>query len=108
MWKSDRQRTLNEYAFPKETTEADRRRIRGYFGDLVLRYTARRIYSRLGNRTGITPYEVIAMDSDTVAIRYWDSSLEEKRIQHIHFEDDCFWISLGDRNREFFKRAHKG
>ncbi len=106
-WRSDGRRTLKEYSFPEDSTDKDRRRIRRYFGDLILRYTARRIYSRLRDRKGITPYTVIAMDSESVAILYWDSLLEEHRIQHIHFEGDRFWISLGDRNREFFRRVHE-
>ena len=106
-WRSDGSRTLKEYSFPESSTPKDRRRIRSYFGDLILKYTARRIYSRLKDWKDITPYTILAMDSDSVAILYWDSLLEEHRIQHIHFEEDRFWISLGDRNREFFKRLHE-
>lgn len=71
----------------------------GLFGHLKLHYTARYLYSDLKGFRERAQYEVVAMDADSVAIL-----CSPEQIQHIHFEDGHYWISLG-RNREWFKRV---
>lgn len=103
-WKSDGRRTVAEWRFAKRLTPERRRKFLAIFGRLRLTYTRRRIHGALGEYRFTHPYEVLAADSDTVAIRYRDEAgTSEWRIQHIHFEGDHYWIALG-RNREWFRR----
>jgi len=76
------------------------------FGHLTLRYTQTRLYSDYQGHKEIQKFEVVAADSDSIAITLWDSLLEESRIRHIHFEGDRYWISIGHQ-REWFKRVTK-
>jgi len=80
----------------------------GIFGKLRITYTPTRIRGVLRDYRFIQPYELLAADSDTVAIRYHDSQLTgEWCIQHIQFDGhDRFWVALGP-NREWFRRVKK-
>jgi len=98
-WRSDRRKTMAEFAWPR-SMKADRRKwFAGLFGHLKLRYTPRYVYSDLKGFCERDRYEVVAMDADSVAIVYGAG-----QILHIHFEDDWYWISCG-RQREWFKRV---
>lgn len=98
-WRSDRRRTMAEWIWPRSMKPDRRKWFAGLFGHLKLRYTPRYLYSDLKGFCERDLYEVVAMDSDSVAIL-----CSPGRILHIHFEDDHYWISLG-RNREWFKRV---
>jgi len=78
----------------------------GIFGKLRITYTRTRIRSVLRDYRLIQPYELLATDSDTVAIRYHDTQLSgDWCIQHIHFSGrNRYWIALGP-NREWFQRV---
>ena len=79
------------------------KRVADISGHLTLRSTRGRVYSEFKGSCDAQEYEVLAADSDSVAIVYLDSVFKERRIQHIHFDGDHYWIALG-RNREFFRR----
>ena len=50
-------------------------------------------------------YEVLASDSDSVAILIWHSVFNERRIYHIHFDGaDRYWIDAWG-HVEWFKRV---
>jgi len=76
------------------------------FGHLTLRYTQTRLYSDYQGHKETQQFEIVATDSDSVAITLWDSELKEFRIRHIHFEGDRYWISIG-RQREWFRKVIK-
>jgi len=105
-WRSDRTPTVKEWHFTKRLTPKRRRKVLDIFGHLRITYTRTRIRGVLRDYRFTTRYEVLATDSDTVAIRYEDAQLTgEWRIQHIHFEGrDRYWIALR-RNREWFRRV---
>lgn len=104
-WRTDRRRTVAEWHFAKRLAPRRRRKFLAIFGKLRLTYTPTRIRGVYGDYRYIQRYEVLATDSDTVAIRYEDKQVTGQwRIQHIHFEKgDHYWIALGG-NREWFKR----
>lgn len=105
-WHSDRRRTLKDWTWRRGWPARKRKKLASIFGHLTLRYTRTRLYSDYQGHKEIEQYEIIAADSDSVAIRRWDTLLEEWRIRHIHFEGDRYWISIG-RQREWFKRVTK-
>jgi hypothetical protein len=105
-WKSDRPATIKEWHFPKKITPELRRWFLKIFGDLSVTYTRTRIRGVFREHRYVQRYELLAVDGDSVAIRYEDTLLFGSwRIQHIHFEGcDRYWIALGC-NREWFKRV---
>jgi hypothetical protein len=105
-WRSDRGRTVAEWRFAKRLSPERRRKFLGIFGKLRLTYSAARIRGVYGDYRFTQRYDVLAIDSDSVAIRYEDTQVTGQwRIQHIRFEKgDRYWIALG-RNREWFKRV---
>ena len=105
-WQSDRDRTVSEWRFKKRLTTVRRRKFLDIFGHLRVTYTRTRIRGVLPDYRFTQRYELLAVDSDTVAIRYEDAQVAgEWRIQHIHFEGrNHYWIALG-HNREWFRRV---
>jgi hypothetical protein len=102
-WRSDRRRTMREWVYARPGTPKRRRQTADIFGHLTLRFTKSRLYSEFRGHRDVQDYEIVAADSDSVAIVHWDRLLEERRIQHIHFEGEHYWITLG-RNREWFRK----
>jgi hypothetical protein len=95
-----------DWRFSKRLTPEKRRKFLAIFGKLRITYTRTRIRGIYGDYRFAQRYEVVATDSDSVAIRYEDKQVTGQwRIQHIHFEgENHYWIALG-RNREWFKRV---
>ena len=106
-WRSDKRRTLKEWAFKPGLARRHRQRFRGIFGRLKITYTRRRIHSVLGRWRYAGQYHVIGRDANSVAIMYWDVLCQEWQIEHIHFDGkDSYWVSVG-WNREFFRRVRR-
>lgn len=75
------------------------------FGHLTIRYTRQRAHAEFKGHKDSQKYEVIGRDSDSVAIMFYVDWMEERRIYHIHFEDERhYWISIG-RQREWFRKV---
>jgi len=102
-WKSDKARTLEEWACNPASTPEQQTRIAEWFGKLTVRYTEARVFTEFeGERTKCS-YRVAAIDSDSVAIVCRTDGRDE--IRHIHFVDEnAYWVFVG-RNREFFARV---
>jgi len=104
-WRSDRRRTLKDWVWPPRTSAKARKRWAAIFGHLLLRYTRTRVYSDYQGTESTQEYAILGSDADSVAIKTYDSLLEEDRIYHIHFEGERhYWITLG-RQREWFRRV---
>jgi hypothetical protein len=108
-WQSDRGRTLAEWRFGKRLTPQKRQKFLAIFGKLRITYTPTRIHGSYGDYQFTQRYEVLAMDSDSVAIRYEDTQVTGQwHILHVHFEgQNRYWIALR-RNRECFRRVKDG
>jgi len=106
-WKSDSRRTGREIGARRDIRGSKKVKLASLFGKLELRYTRTHCYTKLGDYRTVTRYTVVAKDSSSVAT-VSENRLAGKRIFHIHFEDDHYWICLG-RIREYFRRvANKG
>jgi len=107
-WRSDGRRTVAEWRFAKRLSPERRRKFLAVFGKLEVTYTRTRIRAVFGDHRSAERYELLAADSESVAIRYLNSQLTgEWHLQHIHFEGrDRYWIALGP-NREWFRRVRK-
>jgi hypothetical protein len=126
-WKSDRARTLKEWIWVKHPSAAKRKKLAALFGRLEIRFLPGRMISKLPHCGWETsrPYVVLGTDETSVAVfefgdlqiknaRKYDSLClawvkelwSERRIRHINFEGEHYWISLG-RNREFFRKIRE-
>ena len=104
-WRSDPRRTLNGWVWPRGTTAKQRKLITGLIGHLTIRYTRLRIRSEYKGHKDSQPYEVIGIDTDSVALMVPVDGMEERRIYHVHFEgDNHYWITIG-LQREWFRRV---
>lgn len=129
-WKSDARRTFAEWNWKRNTTATKRARFKSFFGKLEITYTRNRIISKFPQQQWEQSqrYAVLGTDKNSVAIvifgklkiknrkRYdplnlailEDCHLSDARIEHVHFGDGCYWVSIGNgRNREFFRRIKK-
>lgn len=104
-WRSDRRRTLRELRFRPGLGRKHRALVREMFGHLRLTYTRRQVLGVLRDYKFTQPYEVLASDGMSVAIRAHDTLTGEWPIRHIRFHDAShYWISLG-YHREWFKKV---
>jgi hypothetical protein len=104
-WRSDGRKTAKEIAARRDITVSKKVKLRRFFGKLEVRYTETRCYSRLGDYISVNRYIVVAKDPWSAAVVAFNP-IAGKRIVHIHFEGDHYWITLGSgRMREFFKRT---
>jgi hypothetical protein len=103
-WRSDRSRTKKEIEALRDIPTRRRPKLIRMFGKLTLRYTRTRCYSTFDGDTDVAPYRVLAKNSYEVVITapsYLDGEL---KIQHIHFEGEYYWVTLG-AFREYFRRV---
>jgi hypothetical protein len=128
-WKSDRKRTFEEWSWRKKLPPQKKKRFTACFGNLEINYTRTKIIMTLRYRKWeqARRYQVVASDESSVAIVQFGPMKIKNRskydpehlklmqkmfppkpvIQHIHFEKEHFWISLGNgKNREFFWKIH--
>ena len=106
-WRSDRQRTLQDWVWRPGWRARKRKKLASIFGHLILRYTRSRLYSNLKGYKETETYELLGADSDSVVIRRWDSHVAEWRLRHIHFDGEhYYWITIG-RQREWFKKIRR-
>jgi hypothetical protein len=106
-WLSDRQRTLKELRYRPGLSRKSRRWLRASYGYLRLTYTRREIRTVLKEFRSRDPYEVLASNSGSVAIRWLCKLTNEWDIRHIHFDGpDHYWVCYG-YHREWFKRIHE-
>ncbi|MGA9031651.1 MAG: hypothetical protein WB402_03940 [Sulfuricaulis sp.] len=99
--RSDKAKTTKFWAFKKRLTVTKRKHIFDLFGKLQFRFTKGKIYSEYEDIKHVVPYSVIAIDENSVVIMWHEKKGDS--LQHIHFEDDSFYIISG-YNVEFFKR----
>jgi len=103
-WRSDKQRTLKEWAFKPNAARKHRKTIRGVFGKLRITYTRKRMHWVLGKWKHTSEYRIVGRDAYSLAIMYWDMG-QEWRVCYIHFDSkNSYWVPIG-WNRESFKRV---
>lgn len=106
-WQSDSRKTMAAIRKLRDMTEEKCRMARKIFGKLRLRYTRTKVYTDYKGLKDIAPYKVVAKDANSVAILAQDFEGKPK-IFHIHFEEDRYWISVGNGGwREYFRRVNK-
>jgi hypothetical protein len=103
-WKSDRRRTFRHFRPKAGCSPASFRKFRALFGKLVIRWGHGKSYAELDGHRSVTAYEVVASDSRSVVIRYFDSLAGEDRLRQIHFDGEYYWIALGGGLCEYFRR----
>lgn len=101
-WKSDPQRVAREILARRDIPISKKRKLRGLFGKLELRFTRTHCHSLLDGYRTIYRYNVVAKDSSSVAI-VSSHPIAGPQIFHIHFEGGRYWICLG-KIREYFRR----
>ena len=104
-WKSDGPRTARDIEARSDLDPRHKQTLIGMFGQLELRYTPTRCYASLGETVTVSRYTVVGRNSDEVlVVSHDETGTRGDGLQHIHFEGDRYWISLGPF-REFFRRV---
>ena len=104
-WQSDRRRTFMHFKPKWGCPPQNLRKLKAMFGKLVIRWGRGRCHTELDGYCDSDTYEVIARDTSSVVIRYRDGITEMDRIQHIHFEENDYWIAVSGRLIEWFRRV---
>ncbi len=79
-WKSDKAKTTQRWGFKKgvRMTPKQRKDFFDIFGDLTLRFTKNRRYSRLGDYESFNKYEVLATDDSSVVLRLFEDQFKKE------------------------------
>lgn len=102
-WRSDKERTIAHWCHLTETSLEKRRKLDGVFGKLTVRFTETNIESELDGVADSVSYSVVTSDASSVVVTY-KGPLGSQELQHIHFEEDSYYVLVG-YNVEFFKRV---
>lgn len=102
-WQADPQRTLADFVPPRGASPKKLRLLKQSLTTMTLRFDNGEFIAEADGGRSAGQYEVLACDSESVAIWYFDEFVNEYRVRQIHFEGEYFWVSLG-RMREFFRR----
>ncbi len=103
-WRSDRRRTFRYFKPKTGASPASLRKLKAIFGKLIVRWGRGQYHIDLDGYHRSASYEVVASDSVSVIVRSRDEMSGEDRLQQIHFEGDYYWVALGGRMCEFFRR----
>jgi hypothetical protein len=80
-------------------------KLKKLMGNLELRYTRDRCYSKIGDGVTLLRFSVIAQDESSVAIVTTHPSWG-REVVHIHFEGEYYWVCVGNI-REYFRRVKR-
>ena len=103
-WKSDRRRTFAHWRPRKSSSPKSYAKLKSLFGKLQIRWGRGKYYTELDGVKEAFPYEILASDRESVVIRFSGPSLVFDELCQIRFEDDYYWIALGNGLCEYFKR----
>ena len=103
-WKSDRRRTFQDYVALPGTTPQQVRKLKALFGKFLIRGGRGKTYTELDGFKSVGEYEVVARDSQSVVVRYYDELFEEYQLRQIHFEGEHYWLWAGTL-LEYFRRV---
>ncbi len=104
-WQSDRRRTFRHFKPKMGCPPQSFRKLKAMFGKLVIRWGRGRCHTELDGYCDSVAYEVIARDTSSVVIHYRDCVTETDTIQHIHFEENYYWIAVSGSLIEWFRRV---
>ena len=104
-WRSDRERTMAQWVFPKRVAAAARRRFEDIFGKLVLRFTPSFVYAEMEGYVTRSRYAVLWSGPDSCVICCEEP--EGPAAQHIFFDGDHYSVRVG-QNVEYFRRVPRG
>jgi hypothetical protein len=104
-WRSERKKTAGEIDARADIPRSKKSKLKNLIGKVELRYTRNRCHAKLGDDIRPMRFSIVARDESSVAIVTVDPILG-REIVHIHFEDEYYWVCLGNI-REYFKRVKR-
>jgi hypothetical protein len=106
-WRSDRQRTIKQWVYPKRLAAKRRKEFEAIFGKLKVSFTRKKHTSFYEGRTWSCPYRVLwskeAAEFPEIVLLFKAASGES--IQHIIFDSPNSYYLQAGRCLEFFKRV---
>ena len=105
-WQSDRNKTLQYWAFPKHATARSKKlfRAKNFFGHLRFRITPKRFTVTFEGESSSQPYRVAFHDAYRAILVFGTG--RKKEFRDIHFDgNDSFYMLAGKANCEFFRRV---
>lgn len=108
-WKSDRRRTFQHWKPSPGCSAATERKFKSLFGKLMITWKRGTLITEYdGDPFEARPYEVVARDSESVVIRCRDFLCDfpdaEDCLYQIHFDEEFYWIALGNGFCEYFRK----
>src|SRR5262245_10805678 len=107
-WRSDTRRTMRDILARRDITPRGRKVFRGIFGNLELRYSRTRVYSKFRGSLEVNRYNVLGKDEEGVAIQVERGPGNLGRLYHIRFDEPYYWICLGKFRGSNASRKRKG
>lgn len=105
-WKSDKERTVRDWVYPKRLATQKRKRIEDIFGKLTLRFTRSRIHVTYDEDSWTHDYRILAADNYSVVIEV--DYAEDAELEHWRFDSDgCMYKSVSGQNTEYFSKMDR-
>jgi hypothetical protein len=102
IWRSDRERTIAQWVFPRRLAQRRREQFAALFGKLVLRFTPAFAYTEFEGQLTRCRYGLLWSGPDSCVVLYQHPHGES--VQHIHFDGTHLYV-LGGASIEFFRRV---
>lgn len=103
-WRSDKQRTMQNWVFPKRIANERLRLFTSIFGKNTWRFTPQLCFGEFEEMRWRCKYTILWADEWSVVLLLVTSKKEE-RCHHLFFEDEYFYFSAGRAgNAEYFKK----
>lgn len=104
-WQSDRHKTLQYWAFPKNTTARAKKlfRSKNFFGHLRFRITPKRFIVTYEGKSTSQSYRVVFHGTHRAILIF--GAGRKKEFRDLHFDgSNSFYMLAGEANCEFFRR----
>jgi hypothetical protein len=101
-WRSNKEKTVNLWRYPKPVTDEVRTKFEAIFGKFEIEFTRTRVRTTFDSDVRSYSYWVVASDSNSVVVAYPKD--KEPDLQHFYFEQDGIYVPTG-YNFEFFRRV---
>ena len=107
-WRSDRDRTISNWVFPKAIARAKYKKFGEIFGDFEWRVTQSQVFFTSHGQTSRRSYQILWADEWSAIIHFLPTKTEEDRCRQIFFDSspDYFYFVAGRAgNCEYFRRV---
>jgi hypothetical protein len=102
-WKSDDNKTMSRWVFPKRIARNKFKVWQTMFGHNEWRFTPTRVHGEFEDLRSVATYKVLWANEWSAVLLF--RTKEKQYVHHLHFDGDWFYLLAGRDIVEYFKRV---